>query len=512
MSESRTRNVALNTVTKVIANLAMVLLSFWSRRVFFNMLGKDLLGINSLFQDVLNVLDFTDLGFSAVLMVSMYEPIAKKDYKKIHSLLDLAKTVYRYVMLAIAVFGLCFIPILKFVKTDVPFGRLILYYLPFLLNNILSYLWAYRETYLNACQKSYKLFYADMFQTFASVITRTMLLKYTGSFMAYIVCMIAFTIIKKLSFNYVISKECPEIRYDHADPVDDETKQSIIRKSKAMVVQKLSSLGINQTDSFIVSVVLNSATWGVVSNYNLIKSAVIQVLNGLVNALIPSMGNLMNSDNYSKQLEVFLQYDYLNHWIYTGCFAMLLPLSNEVISFIFNDNMLMKTYEIFVFLLSFYIQGLLSPINVMRESSGMFERDQWVAIVACLANLVTSVIFIKMFGLPGVFYGTIISSIVFIVFRVWIYFDNYADIKDAKKYYVVIIKNIVQCMFVVGLIYALYTKVLLIPLAGLAGLIVRGIVLALAFVALFLIMNFRNPMFIALVKRFTGLFARFAGR
>ena len=501
MAYTRTENVALNTITRTMASVILILLNFWSRSVFFSSLGQDLLGINSLFQDVLNILDFTELGFSTVWMVSMYEPIANHDHAKIHSLLELSKVVYRWVMLAIAVFGLLSIPILRFVNTDISFTEMIIYYIPFLLNNILSYLWAYRETYLDACQKHYKLFFADIFQAAGSIIVRTLVLMWFGSYMGYILVMICFTVVKKLSFNHIIKKECPEVIYDHADPVDKQTKDSIIAKSKAMMVQKFSTLGISQTDSFIVSVVLNSSTWAIVSNYNLIKSSITTLLNGIIHAVIPSMGNLMNSEGQEKQMSVFYQYDFINNWIYILFFAELFPLVNMVITIIFSDKMLMKPYEIFIFFLSFYLQGLLSPINVMRESSGMFEKDQWVSIVACLSNLVTSVVFIKIYGLVGVFYGTIISTVVFMVFRVLIYFNNYADKKHIWPYYMTVIKNIAVCMVTVGATYAVYSHFLASRFTGFFGLIINGVILLCVYLVMFVALSFRNPNFYAFMNR-----------
>ena len=319
--------------------------------------------------------------------------------------------------------------------------------------------------------------------------------------MGYILVMICFTVVKKLSFNHIIKKECPEVIYDHADPVDKQTKDSIIAKSKAMMVQKFSTLGISQTDSFIVSVVLNSSTWAIVSNYNLIKSSITTLLNGIIHAVIPSMGNLMNSEGQEKQMSVFYQYDFINNWIYILFFAELFPLVNMVITIIFSDKMLMKPYEIFIFFLSFYLQGLLSPINVMRESSGMFEKDQWVSIVACLSNLVTSVVFIKIYGLVGVFYGTIISTVVFMVFRVLIYFNNYADKKHIWPYYMTVIKNIAVCMVMVGATYAVYSHFLASRFTGFFGLIINGVILLCVYLVMFVALSFRNPNFYAFMNR-----------
>ena len=51
--KSRSQNAILNTIWAIFTQLVIVLLGLLSRKVFLTNLGAELLGVNSLFSDVL---------------------------------------------------------------------------------------------------------------------------------------------------------------------------------------------------------------------------------------------------------------------------------------------------------------------------------------------------------------------------------------------------------------------------------------------------------------------------
>ena len=86
-SNSRSKNVALNAGWAIISQVVAVVLGLASRKIFLDHLGAELLGVNSLFTDVLALFSFADLGFGTAIMFSMYAPIANNDTSKVASYL-----------------------------------------------------------------------------------------------------------------------------------------------------------------------------------------------------------------------------------------------------------------------------------------------------------------------------------------------------------------------------------------------------------------------------------------
>ena len=47
-----------------------------------------------------------------------------------------------------------------------------------------------------------------------------------------------------------------------------------------------------------------------------------------------------------------------------------------------------------------------------KEAAGIFYEDRFIPIIESIINLVASIIFLKLFGLPGVALGTITSTLI----------------------------------------------------------------------------------------------------
>ena len=82
---SRAKNTVRNTVFAGISFLVKILLQFLVRTVFIYTLGVRILGLNSLFANVITLLNVVELGIGFAIVFSMYKPIANGDTEKIKS-------------------------------------------------------------------------------------------------------------------------------------------------------------------------------------------------------------------------------------------------------------------------------------------------------------------------------------------------------------------------------------------------------------------------------------------
>lgn len=104
----------------VAGELLLAVLKFLSRRVFVLLLGREYLGLNGLFTDVLSMLSLAELGFSVSITYSLYRPVAQGDTEMIKSLVLLYRRVYRAIGLAVLVLGLSLTPFLSFFFKEIP--------------------------------------------------------------------------------------------------------------------------------------------------------------------------------------------------------------------------------------------------------------------------------------------------------------------------------------------------------------------------------------------------------
>ena len=143
----RVQSAAKNIAFGYIGNLTTQLLGFILRTVFISYLGDTLNGINDLYTGILSVLSLAELGVGTALNYSLYGPVARKDYEKIKSYMQLYKKAYRVIGLVIAVIGLAISPFLPYLVKQpqgVSVRDLTLYYFIFLFNTVSTYFVAYK--------------------------------------------------------------------------------------------------------------------------------------------------------------------------------------------------------------------------------------------------------------------------------------------------------------------------------------------------------------------------------
>ena len=455
-STTRTKNTALNVVWAIISQVVVVILGLFSRKIFLDSLGAELLGVNSLFSDVLALFSFADLGFGTAIMFSMYKPIAEHDNSKVASFLLFYKKIYNYVICVLILISICFIPFLDTLKTNIPFRSLCLYYFFFQASNIIQYIWAYKESYVIACQRERILSVINMLYAILSTVVLTLSLIYFRSFVIYLTISLIGNIIKKLLINAYIANKYPVTNLDCVIPLSKEEKTSVVKKSMALLVTKIGNLLINQTDSLIASYMINVTQWGFASNYLMIKKAVFVLTDKVYSSVLPSMGNLVIGNNKSKELHVFYKYDFINAWIHTICFVALACLSTPFITLFFGKRVVLSESFVFIFFFASFIDGLRAPVSILREATGTYEADKWYTIVAAIINVIVSIPCAKFYGLPGVFIGTLLAMSVLHVCRTYVLFSG-GDYKISPSGYLYkIVKHIL-----VGLMIYFITSILI---------------------------------------------------
>ena len=146
MKESRTKYTFLNSITGMIVKIVTIVVVFVTRTVFIKTLGIQYAGVSGVFSNVLTVLSFAEMGIGSAIVYALYKPIADNDEVQIAKLMNAYKKIYSIIAVVILALGLCLIPFLGFIITDVPdiIEDIRLIYVLYLLNTASSYLLIYK--------------------------------------------------------------------------------------------------------------------------------------------------------------------------------------------------------------------------------------------------------------------------------------------------------------------------------------------------------------------------------
>lgn len=109
---SRTEKSTRTAVASFLNSTFGKVLAFVSKTAFINVFGREMLGLNGLFSNVISLLCLADLGFGTAMAYSYYKPIAENDTKKIAALNKFYSKVYLIIAAAVSVAGVAFVPFL----------------------------------------------------------------------------------------------------------------------------------------------------------------------------------------------------------------------------------------------------------------------------------------------------------------------------------------------------------------------------------------------------------------
>ena len=213
---SRIKNSFLNLLTGIGGQLLTTVLGFIVRTVFIQTLGKEYLGINGLYSNILSMLSLTELGLGTAMAYMLYKPLAVHDEKRVRVLLKFYKTAYRIIGVVIFLLGLAMVPFLRYLIKDydslagLGIDAVLLFFI-FLLSNVSSYLFlAYRSTVMRANQKRYILDVIGFGVSILIHVAWIVVLVLFKNFIVYKVTSSVILILQSIANGIIVKKYYPE--------------------------------------------------------------------------------------------------------------------------------------------------------------------------------------------------------------------------------------------------------------------------------------------------------------
>ena len=157
----RKENSIKNIVASVTSNIITIGIGIIAQAIFIKILGNELLGINSLFNNIISMLSIVELGMGTAIIYNLYKPIAENETEKVKSLMNFYKKSYRVIALIVCFIGGLIIPFLKYIidiNTINANINIYIIYLLFLSDSVFSYFLSYKRSILYANQKNYIVF------------------------------------------------------------------------------------------------------------------------------------------------------------------------------------------------------------------------------------------------------------------------------------------------------------------------------------------------------------------
>lgn len=499
MTESRTKNTLRNFTLGAFAQIMNTIISFIVRTVFIKVLGKEYLGVNGLFTNILTVLSFAELGIGNAIIYSMYKPISDNNREKVKGLMQLYKHAYTTIGIVVFSIGILLIPFLSYIIKDEPDinESLVLIYFLYLLNTSLSYFVTYKKSIISAYQQEYIISkYKILFFIIKSALQVVCLLV-THNFIAYLIIQVICTFLENFSVSVKAEKMYPYLKEKKVEQISKEEKQGIFSNVKALVMYKFGSVILNGTDNIIISKMIGVITVGIYSNYLMIVSAITSVVSSALTGFTSSIGNLNATATAEQKEKVFYDVFFITAWILGFCTVALLLLLNPFIEIWVGKEYLLDSFTVFAIVLHFFVNGMQTTGYIYRTTSGLFVKGKNAPIIAAILNIILSIVLGKYIGIAGIILATSISRMLTTVWLDPVLVHKYelkeSPIKYFKKYAeytLIVIINYFVCYFATKNIGS-----------GFLNFVQKGIIIAILSNVIFLILFYRRKEFKSFMER-----------
>ena len=273
------------------------------------------------------------------------------------------------------------------------------------------------------------------------------------NFLMYLLIQALIGIVQKIFLSIYIDKKYPILRDRNVSAISEDDKKLLKDNVKGTLVHKLGEAAIYQTDNIIISSFISITLVGYVSNYTLVINAVATFTNAIFNSLISGYGNFIVKESRERQEELLYINQFLSFVIYGFVTVCLFILIQPFITVWLGAEHKIDNFSAYLMMINVYFSGERLMLGNYKTAAGIFLQDRWITVLRSILNIVLSVVFVKLIGLPGIYLGTVIQGIVGNLFTPAIVYKNMFN-KTSHRYYLNSLKYLSAMAIMLAVTYA----------------------------------------------------------
>lgn len=419
-----------NSTVGLLSQLIILFIQFWTRRIFVQYLGVELLGISSTFSSILNTLSLAELGFQSAVVYSLYKPLSENDCDKVNEIMNVLKVIYRSIGIFFILAGMICCPFLKYVLSGVEVSGIV--YLIFflqMLNSACSYFLAYKRALFHADRRGYITKEIDTGITILISLIKVIVVIKTSNYIAFIVLTTIQTIVCNV-FVHVMSRRI--YPYLHRTKFNKSIFNEIKSNVGALFAGKIAGYVYSSTDNLVISSIVGTVSVGYLVNYTTIISCIKKLADSIWDPISPIIGHILAEDSDTvKHEKIFRSYTYIRYII--ACITVIpaIVLLQSFISIWIGKKYLLPMGIVWLCCMDLYIHFVHSSLCDYIRGSGLFHEDKNIEIVGAIINIITSIILAYRIGMTGVLIGTVLSQMFFWIFRSRIVYKHcFGEVKN----------------------------------------------------------------------------------
>ena len=418
------KEVLLNFIFTFITSA----LGFMQNKYFIQYMGLETLGMMKLFTQFLAYLNIIEMGLGSASAFALYKPLAEKNYKSTSIVVNTIEDIYNKIAILLMALGALCIPIIPFfMKISTFSNEIYFYWILYVLNTVLTYLFIKYVILFTANQE---FLYVRIVQSISKFLFQLLqifcIIKY-HSFFVYIILLIIDNLTQWIFFRFHYKKKYSFI------VKTKERFDGIKNDIKNLFWHKIGGLVVFNTDLILISKFTSLEIVGIYASYQMIIQTLKTIVDILTNVLSPKIGTFIAQHNKTEIYESFKKFNIFYCFIATIFTYCLYILINHFVILWLGRIILLSNFTIKLICFNLWVNLFRWILEKFKEGTGFFD-DIKSPILESIINLVISVELGIKLGLDGVIIGTITSNIIVIlIYKPILVFERCFD-KDWKEY------------------------------------------------------------------------------
>lgn len=416
-NQSRTARSLKNSAIAMVMYTLNLVLQFYSRKIFLDYLGTEILGLNTTATNILQFLNLAELGISSAVAFSLYKPLSEGDIDSINEIVSLQGHIYRRIALMIiggSAIVMCFFPWI-FEKVELPLWYAYISFGVLLLSSLLGYFFNFRQVVLSASQQEYKIVYSFKSITLFKVLAQMIAVYYfENGFIWWAILEAVFSIIGAYSLHRATMKAFPYIK-------NTSTPLNILRKKyhvievkvKQLFFHKASGFALNQISPLIIYAygTLTEVTY--YQNYMLIYMGFVSLMAAIFNGINASIGNVSATDKI-RLIPIFRELFSVRFFLSAIIGFLFYHLTPQFISLWIGPQYLLDSSTSAIISILLFIALFRQTVENYLHALGLFQ-DVAAPIIETTLNVGLSIWLGYLYGINGILIGVGISLLIIVL-------------------------------------------------------------------------------------------------
>ncbi len=503
---TRTEKSIRNACYALVGHLAGILAMFACRTAFIRLLGAEYLGVSGLFGNVLSLISLAELGIGSAILVSLYKPLAAGEEERIKALMHAYGIAYRVIALVVFALGMLLCPFLDVLMKDEPaVPALTLVYSLYVLDAAQSYCCSFKILLVEADQNGHIVNLYDTGFLIGQNLLQIALLWVTRDFVLYMGIQAGVTLVRNVVLSRKADRMYPCLRTLGGSRLVPAERRRIVRNVGAMLSHEVGNVVVNGTDNLLISRFVGVVWVGLYANYLLVVSTLQGILGRVLGAVTAGIGNLNATETGDKPHRVFKTLLFLNFWLYGFCSVCLVVLFSPFIRLWAGPGYLLDEGITVIIVLNFYMGGMRTAGLAFRDTLGLFWNDRFKPVAEAAINLAASILLLARFGIAGVLWGTLISTVATSFWVEPLILYRRAFHKPLRGYFAQYAAYFAATLLAAAATWSLARRM---PFSGFGELVGKGVLCLVVPNLVFLALFFRTEAF----RQVMVIAGRYAGR